>query len=400
MIPLKYAPRFLIAARALQMMKFMLPVMALFYQDKGATIGDIFLIQGAWAISAFLLEIPSGYIGDLCARKTVVALAFLVGALANLLMGYGYGFWVLLSGELLLGFSHALYSGTAEAYYHDLLKKRSKEGKLHKKLAKLESLSLAGLTIATLTAGFIYGWFGAESCAYLTAFTTFVGFVIICFLPNIKDSRRVVTDNVSKVKDLMNISKFAIKHPEIKWLILFPACYGALTFALLWGMQPMMVEKQVPVYLFGVIAGFNMFCRTGWAYLSGVLLDKIKLRKTARVLFDTLCIGTLCAIVIMSVPNKMIVYVLLALIGIANSSQIAVEIITSNFVHHRIKSDERSTIVSVKSMVAMLGSGTLMMLMKPLIDTFGIQVSFIVCGLLLIPTFVAMMHLLKLRIKE
>ncbi|MBQ9738879.1 MAG: hypothetical protein IJV75_05150, partial [Alphaproteobacteria bacterium] len=134
--------------------------------------------------------------------------------------------------------------------------------------------------------------------------------------------------------------------------------------------------------------------------LSGVLLDKIKLRKTARVLFDTLCIVTLCAIVIMSVPNKMIVYVLLALIGIANSSQIAVEIITSNFVHHRIKSDERSTIVSVKSMVAMLGSGTLMMLMKPLIDTFGIQVSFIVCGLLLIPTFVAMMHLLKLRIKE
>ena len=400
MIPLKYAPRFLIAARFLQMMKFMLPVMALFYQDKGATIGDIFLIQGAWAVSIFLLEIPSGYLGDLYARKTIVALSLLVGAFANLLMGYGYGFWVLLSGELLLGFSHALYSGTAEAYYHDMLKKRSKEGKLHKKLAKLESLSLVGLTIATLSAGFIYSWFGADACAYLSAFATFVGFLIVCFLPNIKDSRRVVADNVSKFKDLMNISKFAVKHPEIKWLILFPACYGALTFALLWGMQPMMVEKNVPVYLFGVVAGFNMFCRTSWAYFSGVLLDKIKLRKTARVLFDTLCVGTVCAIVIMSVSDMWMVYALLALIGIANASQVAVEIITSNFVHHRIKSDERSTIVSVKSMISMLGSGTLMILMKPLIDTFGIQASFVVCGLLLLPTFVAMMHLLKLRIKE
>ncbi len=400
MIPLKYAPRFLIAARFLQMMKFMLPVMALFYLDKGVTVGDIFLIQGAWAISAFLLEIPSGYIGDLYARKTVVAFAFLVGVFANLLMGYGYGFWVLLSGELLLGFSHALYSGTAEAYYHDLLKKRSKEGKLHKKLAKLESLSLVGLTFSTLTAGFIYGWLGADACAYLTAFTTFIGFVIVCFLPNIKESRRVVADNVSKMKDLMNISKFTVKHPEIKWLILFPACYGALTFALLWGMQPMMVEKGVPVYLFGIIAGCNMFFRTGWAYFSGVMLDKIRLRKTARVLFYTLCLGVLSSIVIMSAPNIAMVYVLLVLIGIANSSQIAVEIITSNFVHHRIQSNERSTVISVKSMVAMMSSGTLMILMKPLIDFYGIQISFIVCGLLLLPIFVSMIHLLKLRIKE
>ncbi len=198
----------------------------------------------------------------------------------------------------------------------------------------------------------------------------------------------------------MSISKSTVNHPATKWLILSPACYGALTFALLWGMQPMMVEKGVPVYLFGIIAGFNMFCRTGWAYLSGVMLDKIRLRKTARVLFYTLCLGALSSVVIMSVHHMALVYVLLALIAIANASQMAVEIITSNFVHHRIQSNERSTVISVKSMISMFASGTLMILIKPLIDVFGIQVSFIVCGLLLVPIFVSMMHLLKLRIKE
>ncbi|MBR5130170.1 MAG: MFS transporter [Alphaproteobacteria bacterium] len=400
MIPLNFAPRCLIIARVLRMMNFLLPIMVLFYQDKGATIGDVFLIQGAWAISVFFLEIPSGYLGDLCSRKTMVTLSFLVCAGANFLMGFGYGFWVLLCGELLLGFSHALYSGTAEAYYHDLLKKRSKEGKLHKKLAKLETFSMTGLAVATVLAGFVYSWLGANACAYLTGILSLVAFGIVCFLPNIKESKRVVADNISKFKDLMNISKFTMKHPEIKWLILFPACYGALTFVLLWGMQPMMVDKEVPVYLFGFIAGFNMFCRTGWAYLSGVLLDKIKLRKTARVLFYTLCIGAISACVIMSAHNMVLVYALLALIAIANASQMAVEIITSNFVHHRIKSDERSTILSVKSMISMFASGTLMILIKPLIDVFGIQMTFILCGLLVIPTFVAMMHLLKLRIKE
>ena len=82
MIPLNFAPRCLIIARVLRMMNFLLPIMVLFYQDKGATVGDVFLIQGAWAISVFFLEIPSGYLGDLCSRKTMVALSFLVSIIS------------------------------------------------------------------------------------------------------------------------------------------------------------------------------------------------------------------------------------------------------------------------------------------------------------------------------
>ena len=70
MISISLAPRFLIAARALRMMNFILPIMFLFYQDKGLSIGDVFLIQGLWAVSVFFLEVPSGYIGDICSRTS------------------------------------------------------------------------------------------------------------------------------------------------------------------------------------------------------------------------------------------------------------------------------------------------------------------------------------------
>lgn len=400
MISVSLAPRLLIIARIFRMMNFVLPIMVLFYQDKGLTIGDVFLIQGLWAVSVFFLEVPSGYIGDICSRKTVIALSFLVSVFANLLMGYGYGFWVLLCGELLLGFSAALYSGTAEAYYHDLLRKKSKEKKLHKKLAKLESFSMASLTISTVSAGFLYSCLGGNFCAYLTAGMSFISFLIVCLLPNITDSRRVVADGISKIKDLMVISKSTMKHPEIKWLILFPAIYGALTFMLMWGLQPIMMSKNVPAYLFGFIVGFNMLCRTGWAYMSGVLLDTIKLKKSVEVLFSVLCTGTLSAIFIMNFTNVSAVYVLLGVMAVASASQMAVEIMTSTFVHHRIKSDERSTILSVKSMFSMFSSGVLLMAMKPIVDGFGIQMSFGVCAVLLLPIFIAMQHLLKLKIKE
>ncbi len=400
MICVSLAPRFLIAARALRMMNFILPIMFLFYQDKGLTVGDVFLIQGLWAVSVFFLEVPSGYIGDICSRKTVIGISFLISVIANLLFGFGYGFWAILSGELLLGFSSALYSGTAEAYYHDLLRKKSKESKLHKKLAKLESFSMGALAVSTVSAGFLYARFGGDFCAFLTAAMSFMAFVIVCFLPNITDSRRVVAEGVSKIKDLLMIAKSTMKHPEIKWLILFPAIYGALTFVLMWGLQPVMIAKNVPTFLFGIMVGFNMFCRTGWAYASGVLLDTIKLKKTVVVLFGVLCVGTLSASIITNFDAMIMVYALLGIMAVANSSQMAVEIITSTFVHHRIKSDERSTILSVKSMVSMMSSGILLILMKPLIDGVGLQMSFWICGALLLPIFVAMRHLLKLKIKE
>lgn len=399
MISLKMAPRFLVAARALRMVSFLVPIAVLFYADKGVSLGDFFLIQGIWAISVFAFEIPTGYIGDLFSRKKVIAFSFLLCVLANLLMGFGYGFWALLSGELLLGLSAALYSGTAEAYYHDILKRREREDVFHKKLAKIESVSMLSLAISTLSAGFLYAWFGASFCAFITAFMAFIGFVLICLLPEIKDSKRVVEQGVSKIKDILNISKFAVKHPEIKWLMLFPACYGALTFILMWGLQPVMMDKGVPVYLFGFVMGFNMFCRTGWAHYSAKLLDRFKLRRTTRILFWVLCVGIAAAVISVSVPAGL-TYVFLGLMAVASGSQIAVEIITSSFVHKRIASDERSTVLSVKSMVSMLMSGLVMISMKPLLDNFGVQWTFIISALLLGLIFVSMKKLLKLHIKE
>lgn len=400
MISLKIAPRFLILARALRMANFLLPVSALFYVDKGATIGDLFLIQGIWGVSIFFLEIPSGYIGDIMSRKRVVAFSFSMAVSAFITIALGYGFWALLTAELMLGFSWALYSGTAEAYYHDLLQSRSKQHKLHNKLAKLESYSMMSLTFSTLAGGFLYAWFGTNFCAWLTAAFCFIGFIIICFLPDIKETRRIVASDVNKFQDILNISKFTVRHPEIKWLILFPAFFGALTFVLMWGLQPVMVAKDIPVYVFGFVMGFNMFCRTAWAHFSAVLLDKIKLRKTVRVLFYILCIGSLSSVVVLSLHNIFIVYVMLGLMAVASASQMAVEIITSTFIHHRIKSDERSTVLSVKSMICMMMSGTLMISLKPMIDGIGMQETFLICALILIGTFISMKRLLKLHIKE
>ena len=91
MIPLRSAPRWLFIANAFVNMLFVLPVSVLFYEYKGVTIGDFFLIQGISRLFIFVMEVPTGYIGDIFSRKYTVVLGFTTWILGYLLWIFGYG---------------------------------------------------------------------------------------------------------------------------------------------------------------------------------------------------------------------------------------------------------------------------------------------------------------------
>ena len=160
MISLKSAPRWLSIAYALHGMLFCLPVIMLFYSFKGVSMGDFFLIQGIANLSIFVLEIPTGYIGDVFSRKKTLIIGTIFWILGYLFWIFGSGFSVILLGELIWSMAIAFISGTLEAYLYDLLKKNHKEGKFHKKYAKLRMLNDLSLTLATLSGAFIYQFLG------------------------------------------------------------------------------------------------------------------------------------------------------------------------------------------------------------------------------------------------
>ena len=93
MISVKSAPRWLSIAAAFVNAMFMLPVLMLYYEGKGVSVGDFFLIQGLSWIFVFLIEIPTGYIGDIFSRKHTIISAFLMWIFGYLLWIFGYGFW-------------------------------------------------------------------------------------------------------------------------------------------------------------------------------------------------------------------------------------------------------------------------------------------------------------------
>lgn len=398
MITIKNAPNFLLLARTLQCAMFPLPVIMLFYQYKGATIGDFFLIQGIFSIFTFSLEIPSGYLGDLFSRKKVIALGLFFYLAGNFVWIFGSGFLGILGGEAMFAISHSLCSGTIEAYLYDLLKKEHKEKKMYQKLGKLETYSGISMTIATLTGGILYYNVGPESVVWGSILTTSIALTITFFLPDIPEFKRQNTSS-GKINDILKISKSAIQNHEIKWLIIYPSFFGICTLILMWGLQPVMISKELPAYIFGFISGFNMICRVGWSSLSNKLLNFLGLNGLIKMLLLVLFIGFGSSILVENMTSRIIIYIFLCLMAVSAGSQIILKIVATTLINHRIQSNERATVLSVKSMASKLFSGIGLIILKPLFDEIGIQETFLISSTLVLIVSLISYHLIKMQIK-
>lgn len=398
MIPVKSAPRLLSIANSLVNALFFLPVVMLFYNYKGLSMGDFFLIQGIFSLAVFVLEIPTGYIGDLFSRKHTLIIGNFIWIAGYLIWIFGKGFWAVLSGELIFAVTLSLISGTVEAYLYDLLKKRHKEEKFHQKYAKMEMLGNLMLTISTLTGAFIYQFLGPSIPLWGSIICLIVSTIILILLPDVPESKRIVAKDKSKWQDILDISKYALRHSELKWLMLFPAVYGMLTLVLMWGLQSVMLFRELPIFMFSVVMGANAFLRTFWSGVSGKILEKINLSGIIKLQCLIIVIATIGSCIAAYVPQQ-IVYLCLFLMMMASSSAVLSKISTSVLINHRIKSDERATVLSVGSMVNRIFWALAMIALKPLFDSIGVGATFMVSALLLIPILICARHLYKLKLR-
>ncbi len=397
MFSVKNAPKYLPIIYALRNAIFVVPVVLLYFGDKGISIGDFFLLQGIYWFAIFLLEVPSGYIADIFSRKMVILQGFIFGLIGYICWVIGFGFWWFFVGQVLIAVTVAFLSGTMDAYLYDLLKKEDKQENFHKELSRIETYGNIGLMLSILTGGFIAAVWGNEAPVYFTILAYAFAVILILFFPDVPESRRRVEAGKSKLQDIKEISVSAVKHPHIKWLMLFPAFYGTMTLILMWGLQSVMVAREIPVYLFSIIMGANAFMRTGWSISAGRLLDKFKLSGVIKILVMAIALGCIGASLAMYIPGYA-VYIALVFMMIGSASVVLAEIATSTLINHRIESTERATVLSVKSMIGRIMIGIGMISLKPLFDSYGVGEAFIIASLLLLPIFVCAVKLYRMNL--
>ena len=84
---------------------------------------------------------------------------------------------------------------------------------------------------------------------------------------------------------------------------------------------------------------------------------------------------------------------------LGSGSVVLAHIATSTLINHRIRSDERATVLSVNSMINRAFMGIGMVCLKPLFDNLGIGQTFMISALLLIPILLCSYRLVQMKLK-
>ena len=108
--------------------RFYYPVYALLFLHYGLTLEQFGILNGVWAATIVLLEVPSGALADTLGRRKLLILAgcLMVLEMAVLLVapvgGGALMFWLFVLNRILSGAAEAAASGADEALAYDSLK--------------------------------------------------------------------------------------------------------------------------------------------------------------------------------------------------------------------------------------------------------------------------------------
>lgn len=373
---------------------FMLPVLLLFYQQNGLSIGDYFLFQGIFSITALLFEVPAGYIGDIFPRKNILILSYGLFLLRLVLWFFfaQYGYWIILAGEILYSASKSFYAGVADGYVYDYLKAEGKTSEMLKQYGRLNCFMSTGTAISSLLGAYFYQYLSAWS---LSSFGRDYGFLILLliemiyntiaigllfFLPNVPSAKKKIKSMSEKYIDLFRITKEALSNPDIKYHMFYSGLLAGTTMVFVWSFQPLMKVALIPVGLFGVIYFINHLVRALASYFLNDTMKHFRLPAFGQLTFVLFVISFLIAIELahLNTPPLWVSMTLLTFICVAIGFQLTFTLASVSRLHMLIGSDIRSTVASVNNMIGRFVAGLFLILFKFLLDGVSVQASFIV----------------------
>jgi len=132
------------------------PILSLALIDKGASLSNLSIILGLYALSVILLELPSGITADVFGRKKTFLLSLAAFTISFLLLLISKGLISLCIVMILYGFGRALGSGSFDALFIDYYIDNFGKDKLHNITTRLSVLDALGLSAGALSGGFFH----------------------------------------------------------------------------------------------------------------------------------------------------------------------------------------------------------------------------------------------------
>ncbi len=354
-------------------MAFHRGIFVLYLLQRGMSQAQVGLLETSLFWSIFILEIPTGMLGDKVGRKWSNFISLVVLCISTAGMAFSHNFTLFFLFFVLEGCSAAFRSGSDAAFLYDSLKMLKREGEYLVIYARIKAMSSVVLGIAMAVGGLLqnYGW----EAVYLSyAVAVFLSSLCILFthekmsdLAEIEDGNPAATHGhiVQEIKGFFGMGS----SKALAFFIAIVCLNEGIIIPYFTLGQSMFQEFGFSEELIGIIYSVIEIA-AGLIYLAAKRVsDRYSLYRILVVMmifyslfmivnvFENAWISTIAFLISMVVPD-------------------VVDIIINNYIQERIPSKIRASILSAMSMLtsALIGLGY--MGYGFLFDTIGVLKTF------------------------
>jgi len=340
-------------------------IYTIYYLSLGFSFTNIGIHETIFAIVVVLLELPTGAIADLIGRKKALIIGCLLNSIVFIsigLMNLPVQFYMI---ALVAGLAYSFISGADVALLYDSVKRLGKEKEYKKIRGRINTSNQVASIIGVFLGPIIYlinprSGFIVGGILYIVA-----AIVMATMTEPYKISKKLNIQ--AHWKQTISGFKFTIKHKKIMWLIgfFFFSAIGVEFFFDFW-QQPLLINNGFNVSLFGII----LACMMGIRGLVSWFTHKIekKLKEKYSLLF--ILLSQVVIFIIFGFNNPI---TLLLSFGVFYGVMAFKDIIFEDYINKHIKSRNRATILSVKSLIYNLFTAGLYVALGSLMDVYALN---------------------------
>ena len=233
-----------------------IPVIVPFFQAKGLSLKDVFLLQGIFGMALICFDVPAGYLADYLGRKKMMVLGSIISALGYSVLSIGSSFQHFALFEIIVGLGLSFQSGCDVAILYNSVEKLKLVGSKSKFLGQRIMSNTTGEGVASLLGGALVG-FSLDLPATVNAVMAWIPVLVAL---TIYDPPGQSLPKGSHLQNLKNISKALFGHSKLlSFVILNFIFYSFATYCAIWSLQAYWKERGIAVGLFGYLWAANSF---------------------------------------------------------------------------------------------------------------------------------------------
>lgn len=381
-------------------------VVVLALTDRGMDLVQISFLFGVYSLTTMAMELPFGGLADSIGRKPVFLTAVVASLISLGLFLSTSDFYVLALSFAFIGFGRALRSGTLDAWFVETFRATAPNVDVQPALAKAQWANAAGLATGAVLGGLLpdilgevaksFG-FSIYDVSYVASFCVMLGVFVFTIIAIVEKPRPMnaaaLMHGFAKVPTVIkDASLLALKHPALSILLAALAFFLMATnpVEVIWPThaKPMLDEGYANTVI-GVVTAAYFFSIAFGASLSAHISRIFKRRHAMTLAASFACLaGVQIALALQgSIIGFVAVFVLYSVIlGVSETP-------ASSILHRCVEDRQRSTMLSLRSLIQQLGAALGLVLAGTVAEIYSTPIAWIVGAVFL---FIAVILILVL----